>query len=233
MKWLNTYNNILFAAIGTLSIIVLVFVAFTSLSIFSDSGGENRGIEQESITIDEGLAKDDDEQIEFLLGDPELIDSSLSTYIIPVYKPEADESSGKFSSSSYRSSLKINLIINDFQNNRYKKLFNNVVLINYYEVLKTKDQMYIQIVYSDEDTNNNTIIDFDDQKSIGLYNIMNENFDIIPLANTYLTISSIYDKRLNSLIIVGENILLNKQPTYQYYRYALESQKVFELENPM
>jgi len=51
--------------------------------------------------------------------------------------------------------------------------------------------------------------------------------------NSYLIISSIYDKRLNSIIIVDENILLNKQPTYEYYRYDLESQKVFELENPI
>jgi len=51
--------------------------------------------------------------------------------------------------------------------------------------------------------------------------------------NIYITISSIYDKRLNSLIIVGENHLPNKQPTYQYYRYALGSHKIFEIENPM
>jgi len=233
MKWLNTYNNILFATIGTLSIVVLAFAAFTSLSLFSGNGGENRGIDQEPLTNDESQIKNEEEHIEYLLGDPELIDSSLSTYIIPVYKPEAEESSGKYSSSSYRSGLKTNLIIHDFENNQVGKLFNTVVLINYYEVLKMKDQMYIQIVYSDEDTNNNTIIDFDDQKSISLYDIKDGNFYPIPLNNKYVSISSIYDQRLKALIIVGINYLSNKQPTYQYYRYDLESQKVFELENPM
>ena len=47
MKWLNTYNNILFATIGTISILILLFVAITSLSIFSGSGADNRGIDQE------------------------------------------------------------------------------------------------------------------------------------------------------------------------------------------
>ena len=232
MKWLNTYNNLLFAALGTLSIIVLAFVAISSLSLFSDNGGDNRGINQEPVTIEEGLAADN-ENIEFMLGDPELIDSSMSTYIIPVYKPEAHESSGKFSSSSYRSGLKINLIIHDFENNTVKKLFNHLVLINYYEIIRTRDKVFIEMVYSEDDTNKNDIIDFEDQKSIGLYDIGEETFNTIPLGNTYISISSIYDKRLNSLIIVGENILPNKQPTYQYYRYTLESQEIFELENSM
>jgi len=33
--------------------------------------------------------------------------------------------------------------------------------------------------------------------------------------------------------LIGENFLLNKQPTYQYYKYSLETQKVLELDNPM
>ena len=232
MKWLNTYNNLLFAALGTLSIIVLAFVAISSLSLFSDNGGDNRGINQEPVTIEEGLAADN-ESIEFMLGDPELIDSSMSTYIIPVYKPEAHESSGKFSSSSYRSGLKINLIIHDFEKNKVKKLFNHLVLINYYEIIRTRDKVFIEMVYSEDDTNKNDIIDFEDQKSIGLYDIGEETFNTIPLGNTYISISSIYDKRLNSLIIVGENILPDKQPTYQYYRYTLELQEIFKLENSM
>lgn len=232
MKWLNTYNNLLFAALGTLSIIILAFVAISSLSLFSDNGGDNRGINQEPDSIEEGLTADN-EDIEFMLGDPELIDSSMSTYIIPVYKPEANESSGKFSSSSYRSGLKINLIFHDFEKNKVKKLFNHLVLINYFEIIRTLDKVFIETVYSEDDTNKNGIIDFEDQKSIGLYDIGEETFTTIPLGNTYISISSIYDKRLNSLIIVGENILADKQPTYQYYRYSLESKELIESENSM
>ena len=52
MKWLNTYNNILFAIIGTLAIIALLFVVFTSLSLFGGSDPGNRSIEQDSLKKD-------------------------------------------------------------------------------------------------------------------------------------------------------------------------------------
>ena len=233
MKWLNTYNNILFAAIGTLSIIIVVFVALTSLNLFSGSTPDNRGIDQEPVVDDEVNITKEKEYIKYLLGEPEIVDTTMSKYIIAVYKPEAQETTGKFSSSSYRSGLTINLIIHDFQNNRYKKLFNSIVLINYYEIIGTPEKLYLQVVYSDEDTNDNNIIDFDDQKSIGLYDIMDESYNTIPLNNKYNSITSFYDKKLNALIIIGENFLLNKQPTYQYYKYSLETQKVLELDNPM
>jgi len=177
MKWLNTYNNILFAAIGTLSIIIVVFVALTSLNLFSGSTPDNRGIDQEPVVDDEVNITKEKEYIKYLLGEPEIVDTTMSKYIIAVYKPEAQETTGKFSSSSYRSGLTINLIIHDFQNNRYKKLFNSIVLINYYEIIGTPEKLYLQVVYSDEDTNDNNIIDFDDQKSIGLYDIMDESYN--------------------------------------------------------
>ena len=62
---------------------------------------------------------------------------------------------------------------------------------------------------------------------------MDESYNTIPLNNKYNSITSFYDKKLNALIIIGENFLLNKQPTYQYYKYSLETQKVLELDNPM
>ena len=233
MKWLNTYNNILFAVIGTLAIIALLFVAFTSLSLFSGSDPGNRGIEQDPLKKNMITQNDEMDQINYYLGDPEIIDSTLSTYIIVVYRPEADGPSGSYSSSSYHAGLMINLILFDFETNRYKKLFRSVVLINHYEIIKTKNNIYLQVIYADEDTNENKIIDFDDQKSVGLYDINNEDFNGITLNNKYASISSIYDDRLNALIITGENFQPNKQPNYQYYKYSLETKKVMDLNGPM
>ena len=233
MKWLNTYNNILFASLGTLSIIVLLVVVITSFNLFSGNGGNNRGINQDPVEENEGLLADDEKHNEFFLGDPDLIDSSLSSYMIPMYKPEANESFSKFSSSSYRSGLRINLIIYDFERNIVKKLFNKLVLIDYSEVIRANGELYIEVVYSDKDTNDNGIIDYDDKKSFALYDLRSGTFDDIPLNNKYSSISSLYDKRLNSLIIIGEDVLPNEQPTYQYYRYDLEVEKVFELNNPL
>jgi len=232
MKWINTYNNILFASLGTLSIIVLLFVAVTSLSLFRGSDADNRGINQDLVENEEGLIKDGENNIRYFLGGPELIDSSLSTYMIPVYKPEANESFSKYSSSSYRSGLRINLIIHNIESNIVKKLFKRLVLIDYPEVIRANGELYIEVVYSDSDTNDNGIIDYGDQKSIALYDLRTGTFEDIPLKNKYLSISSLYDKRLNALVIVGEDILPNEQPTYQYYRYDLEAEKVFELNNP-
>lgn len=233
MKWLKTYNNILFAVIGTLTIITLVFVAFTSLSLFSGSGPDNRGIEQDPLKKDMITENEDIDQINYYLGDPEIIDSALSTYIIVVYRPEAHEPSGSFSSSSYRSGLMINLILFDFETNQSNKLFSSVVLINHYEIIKTKNNMYLEVIYADEDTNENNIIDYDDQKCVGLYDIMNEKFNAIKLNNKYASISSIYDNRLNALIIIGENYQPNRQPDYQYYKYSLETKTVMDLDSPM
>lgn len=64
MKWLSTYNNILFASIGTISILVLAFVALTSLSLFSDNG-DQRGINQEPVENEEGLVNVAEDQIEY------------------------------------------------------------------------------------------------------------------------------------------------------------------------
>jgi hypothetical protein len=233
MKWLNKYNNVLFAILGTLAIIVLLIAAFTSLSLFTASEPDNKGIDHASPVHDDLKNQDEGEHIEYLLGDPVIIDTNMSTYIIPVYKPEAKEPTGKFSSSSYRSELKINLIIHDFQNNQNAKLFNSIVLINSNEIIKIPGRIFIQVVYSDEDTNNNDIIDYDDKKSIGVYDMQRKAFNSIPLKEKYVSISSLYDQKLNALIIVGENFLPSKQPAYQFYRYSLETQQVFELENPM
>ena len=233
MKGLNTYNNILFAALGTIAVIVLIIVALTSLSIFFESGAENRGIDQEAVQDEEGLVNATDDQIEYFLGDPELIDSSMSTYIISIYTPENDESFNKYSSSSYRSGLKINLIVHDIENNKVKKLFDNLVLINFYEVIRTRYSIIIKVVYSNEDTNANGIIDYDDQRVIGFYNLDNEKFSTIPLKDKYQSILSIYDQRLNALFILGENNMPDEQPVYAYFRYDFDSQKLIELKNPM
>ena len=233
MKGLNTYNNILFAALGTIAVIVLIIVALTSLSIFFESGAENRGIDQEAVQDEEGLVNATDDQIEYFLGDPELIDSSMSTYIISIYTPENDESFNKYSSSSYRSGLKINLIVHDIENNKVKKLFDNLVLINFYEVIRTRYSIIIKVVYSNEDTNANGIIDYDDQRVIGFYNLDNEKFSTIPLKDKYQSILSIYDQRLNALFILGENNIPDEQPVYAYFRYDFDSQKLIELKNPM
>jgi hypothetical protein len=233
MKGLNTYNNILFAALGTIAVIVLIIVALTSLSIFFESGAENRGIDQEAVQDDEGLVNATDDQIEYFLGDPELIDSSMSTYIISIYTPENDESFNKYSSSSYRSGLKINLIVHDIENNKVKKLFDNLVLINFYEIIRTRYSIIIKVVYSNEDTNANGIIDYDDQRVIGFYNLDNEKFSTIPLKDKYQSILSIYDQRLNALFILGENNMPDEQPVYAYFRYDFDSQKLIELKNPM
>lgn len=233
MKGLNTYNNILFAALGTIAVIVLIIVALTSLSIFFESGAENRGIDQEAVQDEEGLVNATDDQIEYFLGDPELIDSSMSTYIISIYTPENDESFNKYSSSSYRSGLKINLIIHDIENNKVKKLFDNLVLINFYEIIRTRRSIIIKVVYSNEDTNTNGIIDYDDQRVIGFYNLDNEKFSTIPLKDKYQSILSIYDQRLNALFILGENNMPDEQPVYAYFRYDFDSLKLIELKNPM
>jgi hypothetical protein len=233
MKGLNTYNNILFAALGTIAVIVLIIVALTSLSIFFESGAENRGIDQEAVQDDEGLVNATDDQIEYFLGDPELIDSSMSTYIISIYTPENDESFNKYSSSSYRSGLKINLIVHDIENNKVKKLFDNLVLINFYEIIRTRYSIIIKVVYSNEDTNANGIIDYDDQRVIGFYNLDNEKFSTIPLKDKYQSILSIYDQRLNALFILGENNMPDEQPVYAYFRYDFDSQKLIDLKNPM
>jgi hypothetical protein len=233
MKWLNTYNNILFAGIGTISILVLAFVALSSVSLFSNNDGAQRGINQEPVQNEDGLAQDGEDQIEFFLGDPELIDSSMSTYIISLYTPENNESFNKYSSSSYRSGLRINLIIHDIENNKVKKLFENLVLINFYEIIRTRNSMMIKVVYSNEDSNANGIIDYDDPKVIGVYDLINEKFSTIPLENKYHSISSVYDQRLNSLLILGRNDIPYEQSVYAYFRYDFDSQTVIELNNPM
>ena len=233
MKWLNTYNNLLFAGLGTLAVIILVIVAITSLSIFSDAGAENRGIDQETAQYKEGLAEAGIGQIEYFLGDPELIDSSMSTYIISMYTPEENESFNKYSSSSYRSGLRINLIIHDIENNKVKKLFEDLVLINFYEIIQTRNSTMIKVVYSNEDTNENGIIDYDDQRTIGLYDLANEKFSTIPLQDTYHSISSIYDHRLNSLLILCSNDIPDEQPVYAYFRYDFNTKSVNELKNPI
>jgi hypothetical protein len=233
MKWLNTYNNILFAFLGTLAIVVLLIGALASLVLYIGSGEENFGITQDPIEKDEGLVNNDEENIRYYLGDPELIDSSYSIYMIPVYKPEADESFSKYSSSSYRSGLSINLIIHDIEKNVVKRLFNELVLIRYSDIFTANDRIYIEVVYSDKDTNNNDIIDYDDKKSIALYDLLSDTFNTIPLNNKFKYISSQYDENLNALIIVGENYAEDEQSEYHYYRYAFATQKVFELESPM
>ena len=153
--------------------------------------------------------------------------------MIPVYIPEANESFSKYASSSYRSGLRVNLVIHDIEKNVVRQLFDKLVLIRYSEILRAKGKIYIEVVYSDKDTNNNGIIDFDDLKSIALYDFRTGTFDDIPLNKNYLSISSQYDKKLNALIIVGEDFIDDEQPEYHFYRYALASQKVSELENPM
>ena len=233
MKWLNTYNNLLFAGLGTLAVIILLIVAITSLSIFSNAGAENRGIDQETVQNEEGLEHADNGQIEYFLGDPELIDSSMSTYIISMYTPEKNESFNKYSSSSYRSGLRINLIIHDIENDKVEKLFDNLVLINFYEIIQAGNSTMIKVVYSNEDTNENGIIDYDDQRTIGMYDLANEKFSTIPLEDKYHSISSIYDGRLNSLLILCSNDIPDEQPVYAYFRYDFDSQKVVELKNPM
>ena len=233
MKWLNTYNNVLFASIGTISILVVAFVALTSLSLFSNNDADQRGINQEPVQNEEGLTQVGEDQIEFFLGEPELIDSSMSTYIISLYTPENNDSFNKYSSSSYRSGLRINLIVHDIENNQVKKLFENLVLINFYQIIKTRNSTMIKVVYSDEDSNANGIIDYDDPKVIGLYDLINETFNIIPLENEYNSISSIFDQRLNSLLILGRNDIPDEQPVYAYFRYNFDSQTVTELKNPM
>jgi hypothetical protein len=233
MKWLNTYNNILFATLGTLAIVVLIFAAITSIILFIGNAAENRGFIQDPIEEEEGLEKNEEGNMEYFLGDPELIDSSFSIYKIPVYKPEENDSYGKYSSSSYRSGLSVNLIIHDIEKNVAKQLFNHLVLISYSEILKANGKIYIEVAYADEDTNNNGIIDYDDDKSIALYDTHSNTINSIPLNNRINSISSQHDKNLNSLIIVGAYYKDDEQPIYHFYRYDLTSQKVFELENPM
>ena len=233
MKWLNTYNNILFAALGSISVIVLLILAITSLSIFSESGAENRGINQETVQNEEGLSHAGAGQIEYFLGDPELIDSSMSTYIISIYTPENNESFNKYSSSSYRSGLRINLIVHDIENNEVKKLFKDLVLINFYEIIRTRNSTMIKVVYSNEDSNANGILDYNDQKIIGLYDLINEKFRTLPLKDKYHSISSLFDQRLNSLLILGSNNIPDEQPVYSYFRYDFDSHKVIELKNPI
>jgi hypothetical protein len=89
------------------------------------------------------------------------------------------------------------------------------------------------VVYSNEDTNANGIIDYDDQRVIGFYNLDNEKFSTIPLKDKYQSILSIYDQRLNALFILGENNMPDEQPVYAYFRYDFDSQKLIELKNPM
>lgn len=57
MKWLNNYNNILFATIGTISIFIVAFAALSSLSLFRGSEAENRGIDQETAQNEDGLTQ--------------------------------------------------------------------------------------------------------------------------------------------------------------------------------
>jgi len=233
MNWLSKYNNILFAILGTICIIFLFILAVSSLNLFSSFKSDNRGVEQEIGQPDSITITEEKDPIQYYLGTPELIDTSKSLYLIPVYKPEASQRTSKFSSSSYRSGLTVNLLIHDFGKNSFTKIFNSTVLIQSSDIIKTPEEIYIEIIFSEEDTNNNDIIDFDDLKSIGLYSVNKSIFYTIPLSEKFNTVSSTYDNKLHSLLIIGNKAINDQETVFRYFKYTLNTQILTELNNPL
>ncbi len=198
MKTLKKVNSILFTVMSVVVILLgIVFLIFT-IQEFIPYNFESNQTE----TFTENLFEVDSttyRKQRISISSPILIDSTSKKYLVPaevvsLQNPEKLEGLfdiRAFDSSMYDyafSGLANNYLIVDQETQKTYIIFDSKVFVSRFKILSKKKHILFEVI--SEDTNQDGFLDLDDNKSLWIYSILNEQ--LLPI-------------KLNSLLAVDFN----------------------------
>ncbi|MCR9252132.1 MAG: hypothetical protein NXI20_17025 [bacterium] len=195
MDKLSRYNQKLLAAIGTVALIILIFVLFSVVWKEVSRALRSTSNQIADITVDKpaqnksgGQINLRDQQITF--GEPHLLDTIMPLYIIEIslvnlenpemieddlrmYMDSFDSHVGEGVYRRYYEEPINNLILYNQGNSTKQRIFDRKAFIPHYQFYQRDGSSYILINAVLEDTNDDELINGKDKLSFVLYNIDN------------------------------------------------------------
>lgn len=254
---IKKYNQRLLAILGTVATLFLLvgLIVFISVSI-AEYYRYNSGFTEDGILSDERieeLQKEKKREQIISYGQPRLIDTLSSIYIVPVSHKSLDNaedisgllsanysgSSSDYESNDIRYSSQVygsynNVIIYTPKSEQSKKIFNSRVNFDRIESQYFSDEIYLIMTVAEEDTYKDGVVNLEDFKSLFVYSLNGKKLRKISIAgldvNDYKFIYGTKD------LIVSFGIDKNKDGRFTPFneptiikKYSLESERMLDI----